>query len=210
MELYIVRHGETEWNKGKLLQGSTDIPLSEAGRHLARLSGEALAQTPFDRIYSSPLIRAYETACLFRGHQKVEIIRDDRLRELCFGDYEGQNMSELLANTDLTFRYFFKQPHLYEAPRNGETLEHLCQRAAEFMEEVILPLQEQCNRVMIVAHGAMNKALMTYVKKHDLSQFWSGGLQKNCNVMILKLHEGQFEIIDETHIFYDKAAALQS
>ncbi len=206
MELYIVRHGETEWNKGKLLQGSTDIPLSEAGRHLARLSGEALSDTPFDRIYSSPLNRAYETACLFRSDQKIDIIRDDRLRELCFGDYEGQNMSMLLANETDTFRYFFKQPHLYRAPKNGESLEHLCERAAEFMEEVILPLQEQCTRVMIVAHGAMNKALMTYVKKHDLSQFWSGGLQKNCNVMILKLSEDQFEILDETHIFYNEAA----
>lgn len=209
MELYIVRHGETEWNKEKRLQGSTDIPLSEAGRHLARLSGEALSDTPFDRIYSSPLNRAYETACLFRGDQKVDIIRDDRLRELCFGDYEGQNMSMLLADETDTFRYFFKQPHLYRSPKNGESLEHLCERAAEFMEEVILPLQEQCTRVMIVAHGAMNKALMTYVKKHDLSQFWSGGLQKNCNVMILKLSENQFEIIDETHIFY-KEAACQS
>ncbi len=206
MELYIVRHGETEWNKDKLLQGSTDIPLSENGRKLAKLSGEALADTPFDRIYSSPLSRAYETACLFRGSQKTEIITDNRLRELCFGVYEGQNMSELLANQDSTFRFFFKQPHLYIPPTGGESLEHLCERATSFMEEVIMPLESCCNRVMIVAHGAMNKALMTYVKKHDLSQFWTGGLQKNCNVILLSLKNQQFEIIDETHIFYDESA----
>lgn len=206
MELYIVRHGETEWNKDKLLQGSTDIPLSDEGRHLARLSGEALAHTPFDRIYSSPLIRAYETACLFRGNQNVEIITDDRIRELCFGDFEGKNMSELLANPDYTFRYFFKQPHLYQAPNNGESLEHLCERAADFMEHVILPLETVCQRVMVVAHGAINKAMMTYIKQHDLSMFWSGGLQKNCNVILLKLEQGKFQIIDETHIFYPEEA----
>lgn len=206
MELYIVRHGETEWNKEKRLQGSTDVPLSDAGRRLARLSGEALADTSFDRIYSSPLMRAYETACLFRGSQTVEIIKDQRLRELCFGEYEGQNMSELLANPNDAFRYFFKQPHLYHAPEHGESLEHLCERAADFMESVILPLQDTCKRVMIVAHGAMNKALMTYVKKHDLSMFWSGGLQKNCNVILLKLEQDAFEIIDETHIFYQEEA----
>lgn len=202
MELYIVRHGETEWNKDKLLQGSTDIPLSENGRALARISGEALANTAFNRIYSSPLSRAYETACLFRGQQEVEIITDERLRELCFGEYEGKNMSELLATPDCPFRFFFKQPHLYEAPADGESLEHLCERAASFMEDIILPLETTCQRVMIVAHGAINKALMTYVKKHDLSQFWSGGLQKNCNVIILELENGHFTIIDETHIFY--------
>lgn len=207
MELYIVRHGETEWNKEKLLQGSTDVPLSEAGRRLARLSGEALSCTSFDRIFSSPLKRAYETACLFRGSQDVEIITDDRLRELCFGEYEGKNMSSLLADQDCSFRFFFKQPHLYRAPKNGESLEQLCKRAASFMEEVILPLEPVCRRVMIVAHGAINKALMTYVKGHDLSQFWSGGLQKNCNVILLRLEQGNFHILDETHIFYPEEAA---
>lgn len=209
MEIYIVRHGETKWNKEKRLQGSTDIPLSDAGRRLARLSGDALTDTPFDRIFSSPLERAYETACLFRGTHEVEIIKDKRLRELCFGDYEGQNMSELLADPNETFRYFFKQPHLYRAPGNGESLEHLCERAADFMETAVLPLQDSCQRIMIVAHGAMNKALMTYVKKHDLSLFWSGGLQKNCNVIILRLEQGKFEIIDETHIFYQEEAARE-
>lgn len=202
MELYIVRHGKTEWNKEKRLQGSADVKLNEDGRELARISGEALKDTHFDRIYSSPLSRAYETACLFRGEHRVEIIRDDRLRELCFGDYEGKSNAELLDDENCSFRYFFSQPQLYKPTTNGETLEHLCERAADFMEHEILPLQNSCERVMIVAHGAINKALMTYVKKHDLSQFWSGGLQKNCNVIILELNNDSFTIIDETHVFY--------
>lgn len=202
MELYIVRHGKTEWNKEKRLQGSADVKLNEDGRELARLSGEALKDIHFDRIYSSPLSRAYETACLFRGEHQIEIIKDDRLRELCFGDYEGKSTSELLEDESCSFRYFFSEPQLYKPTANGETLEHLCERAADFMEHEILPLQNTCERVMIVAHGAINKALMTYVKKHDLSQFWSGGLQRNCNVIILELNNNLFTVIDETHVFY--------
>lgn len=202
MELYIVRHGKTEWNKDKRLQGSTDIPLTEAGRELARLSGETLKDTHFDRIYSSPLSRAYETACLFRGNRSLDIILDDRLRELNFGDYEGKTMEELMEDEACSFRYFFHQPQLYTPPVHGETLEHLCERAADFMQHEILPLQNQCERVMIVAHGAINKALMSFVKQHDLSQFWSGGLQRNCNVILLKLEHDTFTIIDESHIFY--------
>jgi probable phosphoglycerate mutase len=202
MELYIVRHGKTEWNKDKRLQGSTDIPLNESGRELARISGETLKDTHFDRIYSSPLSRAYETACLFRGTRTLDIITDERLRELNFGDYEGKTMPELNADPSCTFRYFFDQPERYTPAENGETLAHLCERAADFMEHEILPLQNQCERVMIVAHGAINKALMSYVKKHDLSQFWSGGLQRNCNVIILRLENNAFTIIDETRIFY--------
>ena len=67
MEIYIVRHGETFWNEKKLLQGSTDIELNENGKKLAVLTGEALKDTRIDRIYASPLKRAYETACLIRG-----------------------------------------------------------------------------------------------------------------------------------------------
>lgn len=207
MELYIVRHGQTEWNKEKRLQGSTDIPLNDAGRHLAQLSGEALANTKFDRIYSSPLSRAYETACLFRGNQSVDIITDNRLRELCFGEYEGQSITELRTITNDTFRYFFEHPELYQPAPSGETLEHLCERAASFLTEVIEPLEPTCNRIMIVAHGAINKALMTHIKQLALSEFWSGGLQRNCNVIILRLEHQHYEVLDETHIFYSESAA---
>ena len=202
MEIYIVRHGETVWNAQKLLQGSTDIELNENGRALAGETGENLESVHFDKIYSSPLIRAYETACLIRGHRNIPIIRDERLRELCFGINEGKNFSELLKDETDPFHYFFKHPDLYQAPERGESLEHICERAAEFMTEVIEPQKNELERIMIVAHGAMNKALMCHVKHHGIDQYWSGGLQKNCNVIIVELDESGYHVVDETKIFY--------
>lgn len=204
MEIYIVRHGETLWNKGKRLQGRTDIELNDYGRELAKKTGEALMDTEIDVIYSSPLKRAYETASLIRNGRDIEIITDDRLRELCFGCYEGENFSELIKDGNLTFKYFFKQPELYVPAPDGETLEHLIERAGNFMQEVIEPLANDKTRVMIVAHGALNKAIMSYIKKHDISKFWSGGLQQNCNVMIVDYTDGVYKIIDETHLFYEE------
>ena len=207
-------------------------------------------------IYSSPLIRAYETACLIRGHRNIPIIRDDRLRELCFGEYEGKNFSKLLEDESDPFHYFFKEPDKYVAPDGGESLQHICERAKEFMQEVIEPLiydgeknaehdseydkekgetqnsgnnkeyeieSRQHNdavddndhqnghtltdggleRIMIVAHGALNKAIMCYVKQHGIDQYWSGGLQKNCNVIIVNLDEKGYTVIDETKLFYE-------
>lgn len=203
MEIYIVRHGETLWNRDKRLQGSTDIELSDYGRELAIKTGEALIDTHFDRIYSSPLKRAYETASLIRSNRSIDIITDDRIRELSFGHFEGHNFSRLIADDDLTFKYFFKQPHLYKPAEDGETLEHLVERAGSFMQEVIEPLSDTCERVMIVAHGALNKGIMTYIKKHSLEHFWSGGLQQNCNVIIVDYTDGKYNIIDETRLFYD-------
>ena len=203
MEIYIVRHGETVWNANKLLQGSADIELNENGRALAGVTGEQLETVHFDRIYSSPLIRAYETACLIRGHRNIPIIRDERLKELSFGVYEGENFSELLKDETDPFHHFFKRPDLYRAPEKGETLEHVCMRAAEFMKEVIEPQYNDWERVMIVAHGAMNKAIMCHVKQHGIDQFWSGGLQRNCNVIIVNLDDMGYQVIDETPIFYE-------
>lgn len=203
MEIYIVRHGETLWNRDKRLQGSTDIELSDYGRELAVKTGEALMDTKIDRIYSSPLKRAYETADLIRNGRDIDIVTDNRIQELNFGSFEGQNMTKLIADDNLAFKYFFKQPHLYKPADNGETLEHLVERAGSFMQDVIEPLADSCERVMIVAHGALNKAIMTYIKKHSLEHFWSGGLQQNCNVMIVDYTDGKYNIIDETRLFYE-------
>ena len=203
MEIYIVRHGETVWNANNLLQGSTDIELNEYGRALAGETGENLETVKFDKIYSSPLIRAYETACLIRGHRNIPIIRDERLRELCFGVNEGKNFSELLKDESTPFCHFFKRPELYQAPEKGETLEQICDRAAEFMQEVIEPQKDRLERVMIVAHGAMNKAIMCHIKQHGIDQYWSGGLQKNCNVIIVRLEDTGYQVLEETKIFYD-------
>ena len=202
MEIYIIRHGQTVWNAKKLLQGSTDIELNENGRELAGVTGRNLESVHFDKIYSSPLIRAYETACLIRGHRNIPIIRDERLRELCFGINEGKNFSKLLEDESDPFHYFFKQPELYRAPEHGETLEHVCERAADFLQEVVEPQRNELERIMIVAHGALNKALMCHIKQHYISQYWSGGLQTNCNVIIVSLDDAGYHVVDETRVFY--------
>ncbi|MGN0435687.1 MAG: histidine phosphatase family protein [Wujia sp.] len=203
MEIYIVRHGQTLWNKVKRFQGSADIELSEEGRELARESGRNLLGTHFDKVFSSPLCRAMETARLFCGGRDIEIIVDERLRELNFGSYEGQLYDDLVNNDALTFKYFFSQPELYVPDESGETIEHLIERAGEFMREVVEPLENTCERIMIVAHGALNKALMCYIKKLEKKDLWSGGLQKNCNVIIVNYSNHHYDIIEETRLFYE-------
>lgn len=202
MEIYIVRHGETVWNKERRLQGHTDVPLSEYGKELAEKTGKALKNVNIDRIYSSPLDRAYQTALLIRGSREIEIRKDERILELNFGGYEGQTIRELEKNDASTFRYFFSRPELYQPDETGESLEQICSRAEDFMKHEIEPMQKIWERVMIVAHGAMNKALMSYIKGNEIKDFWSGGLQKNCNVIMVDLKQGQYHIINEVNTFY--------
>ena len=70
------------------------------------------------------------------------------------------------------------------------------------MEEVILPQADNMQRVMIVGHGAMNKSIMCYIKNHGIDMFWSGGLQKNCNVIIVDYTNGKFTVLEEERVYY--------
>lgn len=202
MEIFIVRHGQTDWNKEKRLQGSADIRLNENGREVAIKTGIALSGTEIDIIYSSPLKRAYETACLIRNSRNIQIITDPRLKELNFGCMEGKCYDELVNDSTLGFRYFFDKPQLYFPSEGGETLTHLICRAGEFMREVIEPLENTRTRVMIVAHAAINKGIMSYIKKQPLEGFWSGGLQTNCNVIVVDYTGEKYKIVDETRVYY--------
>lgn len=101
MILYIVRHGETEWNKMGKIQGKTDISLSEDGRKLAQKTADGLKNIKFDYIFSSPLERAYETACIIKGDRDIEIVKDERLIEVGFGLYEGTVVDERKGSLSL-------------------------------------------------------------------------------------------------------------
>lgn len=183
MELYIIRHGETVWNAEGKMQGTVDIELNENGRELAGKLGAKLENVHFDRIYSSPLIRAYETACLIRGHRNIPVIRDERLREMCFGIYEGSHFSEWL-NDESPYRYLFTEPDKYTPPEKGESLLQVCVRTREFIRKVIEPLQGSAKRIMIVAHGALNSGIMSYLEGRGMENYWGDGLQKNCEAAI--------------------------
>ena len=70
------------------------------------------------------------------------------------------------------------------------------------MVEVLIPKADNLKRVMIVGHGAMNKSIMCYIKNHSIDMFWSGGLQKNCNVIIVSYEGGKFTVLEEEKIYY--------
>ena len=115
MELYLIRHGETDWNKQKRMQGQTDIPLNEYGRKLAHITAEAISDIDFDIVYSSPLIRAKETAEILTGGRNIHITTDERLKEISFGNDEGVPSMELRAD----FSNFFFAPEKF-IPSEGD------------------------------------------------------------------------------------------
>lgn len=199
MKLYIIRHGETEWNKQMKLQGRSDIPLNEYGRELAKITANALADRQFDIVYSSPLIRAYETAQILVGDRQVEIIKDDDITEISFGVDEGVESKKLGSH----FKNFFFAPDKYVPSEGGETYEALCERAGRFLNNRIYPLKDTDKSVLVVAHGAMNKAIMKELKGLEIKDIWTGEFQKNCCVNEYEITKDGLRIIEEAKIYYD-------
>jgi len=200
--LYIVRHGETDWNTEKRIQGQTDIELNENGVRLAELTSEGLKDVEFDYIFSSPLKRAYKTAEIIRGERTTEIVRDDRLKEMFFGKYEGTTKAERPADCCITT--LFKDSGNYVAEGGAESLEHLGERAEAFLKEHIFPI-ESVNpdaQILLIGHGALNKALMSCLMHWDKKDFWGYVQQKNCTVTIVGINDGHAEFVEPGKVFY--------
>ena len=106
MKILLVRHGETDFNKNKRIQGHTDIPLNETGENQAINAGSKISKYDVDAAFSSPLIRARQTARLMLDHsqnaenKKLDIVTDPRLIEKYFGDFEGSTFEEYFAALD--------------------------------------------------------------------------------------------------------------
>lgn len=180
--VYIMRHGKTDWNRNFKLQGLTDIPLNEEGRLMAQNARERYADVDFDVCFCSPLSRAKETAEIFLDGREVDIIPDDRLREMCFGIYEGTENS--FSIPDCPINALFKDPTNYQTVEDGESFEELYKRTGEFLEEIVMPLHEQGKTVLIVGHGAMNCSIISQVRNTPLENFWDG-MTANCQVVEL-------------------------
>lgn len=200
MKLYIIRHGETDWNKQKRLQGQSDTELNEYGIELAEITGTALKDVSFDHIFSSPLKRAYRTAEIIRGDRTVPIITDDRLKEIGFGINEGVRSELITAD----FHYFFDAPEKYVPAEGGETYEELCARSRDFIESVLIPLsvKEPDSVVLVTAHGALNKSMMIYLNRLQIKNMWDGVFQKNCCVNIFDINGYDFKMLQEAKIYY--------
>lgn len=216
MELYIVRHGKTVWNQAGLIQGSSDVELLPEGIEMARQTGEGLKTVLFDAIYSSPLSRAMDTARLIRGDRRMDIFADRRLTEMDFGVCEGMKyMSKSEAEkltrqgkgksddgkSGLLLEGFWDSPDTYEPPEKGESFYQVCDRAADFLK-YIESRHEQNQRILIVAHAAMNQALFTQLEGLEVSDFWKYGKQLNCAVTIAERSSGKWSIRERNKIFY--------
>lgn len=201
MLIYIVRHGLTEWNKLKKLQGAADVPLAKEGILLAEKTGEALKDVKFDICYTSPLSRARQTAECVLGDRNVPIIPDKRIQEINFGDLEGGCVRDAEGNyIDPQVETFFRDPVNFKRPENGEDIFDVIARTKDFWEEKTSDPSLADKTVLVASHGCAVRALLQNIY-HDPENFWHGCVPPNCCVNLVEVKNGKTVLLEEDKVY---------
>ncbi len=156
MEILLIRHGETAWNRARRMQGHIDIPLSEEGQRQACALGTALASERPVAVYASDLQRARHTAQPVATVHDLPLNLDPALRERCYGAFEGMLYDEIGARYPEAFaRWRARDPHArYPAgEREAETLHEFHQRSVDAVTRIAR--QHVAGKLVIVTHGGV-------------------------------------------------------
>ncbi len=190
MRLLLVRHGQTDLNVQKRLQGSSEIPLNARGRQQAEETHEFAIKNNIvpTKLICSPLGRAIETGCIIAGidltnykdqeitaDNKPEVVEvDQNLIEMSFGIYEQRNMNE---ENPKFLEECFDYPESYNPPEGGENYDEVVKRAGEAVENLRKRIYDnefsKDDIVMLVSHGALSHGIFEYIKKAPRKDYWN-------------------------------------
>lgn len=186
MNIYIVRHGETKWNKQKRMQGSLNSDLTLLGMEDANKLGRSLKNVQFKKIYSSSSGRAISTAeCimnenLYAQDHKFKIDTKDLFKEMNFGLWEGMYYHDIEIQFKEQHYNFWNRPELFE-PNTGESYGQLIDRARKGIDYIINENRGETGNILLTTHTAFIKAIYANVKKLKINSFWDKPyLYNNC------------------------------
>jgi len=180
--IYFTRHGETEWNVKKLIQGIVDIPLNKKGEEQAKILGEKLKNIKFDAVFSSNLIRAKRTAEIILLEKKLAVQTTKALRERYFGKYQGQSFGD--KNSKNILSLISKLKLVPQSVKNEiESDEAIIGRLFTFLREITVAYQGKT--VLVVTHGGPILTLLIHLGWSTYENFSEGGID-NLSYVILE------------------------
>uniref|UniRef100_UPI0030DB9A2F histidine phosphatase family protein n=1 Tax=Oculatella sp. LEGE 06141 TaxID=1828648 RepID=UPI0030DB9A2F len=191
--LLLVRHGETDWNRQKRFQGQIDVPLNPQGQVQAAQAAAFLQNIPLDRAVSSPMLRPKETAeRILQDHPHLTLELDSNLREISHGRWEGQLEEDIEAAYPGLLEQWQKAPETVQMPE-GENLQQVWDRTIAAWDAIVAstPVNDlaQIPTVLVVAHDAVNKAILCYLAGLGPEHFWTFK-QGNGAVSVIDYHRG--------------------
>ena len=188
MQLILIRHGETLWNKEGRVQGASDVELNETGLEQARRLAFSLQGEPIGTVHTSPLKRAYRTAEIINSFHSKRIEVHSDLVEMDQGDFEGVSFKELMAGEKEFLRRWISDPASVRMPR-GESLADVQNRAWRPIEKMIAAGEN----ALVVAHNFTIAAILCRLSNISLNEFRSVCVD-NASKTIIRIHDGQTSV----------------
>ncbi len=193
MHIHLFRHGQTDWNAERRIQGQSESRLTELGIDQARALRARIEHLHFDHVFCSSSLRTRETAEHAFAHWTHTINYMDAFREIDLGPWEGKLYAEIEIEQPHSYRHFWEQPHLFQVD-GAETFAQLQQRGLNALHQIKSELQD--GHVAVVSHGALIKSLLCHFQNQPLSNLWAPPAMHNCAHSIMKLlDDGTAKII---------------
>jgi uncharacterized phosphatase len=180
--ILLARHGETDWNVERRVQGHSDTPLNDTGREQARALAEELAGEPIDAVYSSDLVRAHETARIVAEQRGLDVTAIRDLREKHFGTWEG------LTDQEIFVRFPQTQETSWRDWGDAETREQMAERVLGALHRIAETHPDQ--RVLVVSHGGPLRAVLVHCDIDEVARI------ENCHVVRVEFVDGALRGID--------------
>ena len=199
LRMYIVRHGETEWNVKRKFQGQLDSPLTEKGIEEIKNTAEKIKNVNFRQVYTSQLGRAIKSAEIILGKNSQKIsspIKLPELNEIHFGQWQGLSFDEIFEKYPLDAHNYFNDIKKYEAENiNGEKLENGLER---FLKGLIkIAENNDSGNVLVVTHGTVLELFIKFVDGKKYENLDERKIIKNGDYKIFTFEEGKFFKIEQ-------------
>lgn len=185
-DIYLIRHCEAQGNVLRQLQGVTDADITELGKKQLEALSQRFEDIRLDAVYSSPLIRAYKTACAVADKKGIEVVKNDGLAEVDCGDLEAKPFAEIFAEGTELGDIWYNHPEDF-APENGETM----RAAYERIWETVLDLAKKNEGKIIAAasHGGVLRCLLCRLLHNDINKLSSIVWDDNTAVSLIRFDD---------------------
>ena len=200
--IYIVRHGQTEWNLLGKTQGHGNSDLTPKGIEQAELLADSMTKYPIDYIYSSDLGRAYQTAEIIGNKLSIEVEKTEALREMNFGTWEGRIIKDIIEEDPELYKMWRNEPHLAKIPQ-GETLSQIKERTDAFIKEINEKYDGK--HIVLVTHSLCASIMLLSFLDSDVKNIYRIN-QANTALNIIELRDYGpvvMKMNDTTHIIND-------
>lgn len=167
--IILIRHGETDWNKEEIFRGRIDVKLNDMGIKQAEETGRALAEIKIQAVYTSPLIRAKDTARKIVEFQKVPLYLEESFIDIHFGVWQGVSLREVQRLYKQDYETWKNAPHMLKFT-GGESLEEVSQRSMKALRHLVTDNEDVT--YAIVTHRVVCKVMILKMLGLPLNRFW--------------------------------------